>query len=268
MTRLLKTPIIGRSAAPVASSCSDMLAGLSKNEILRTPPAFCAWAGCAARRRASNGPAVANIPKRGCITPSSRRFQYAPCLSVIASAAKQSRGPSPVDRACFVATLLAMTTQLGALLFVEPDVFEAPAIVDAVDHDRQTLDPGLPAGAAGRVKDDRSDRSFRQHPFELPDDLLALFRIGLHRLLIDELVELRVAVAGIVPCGAADEILVEHLIRVIDAGLHRHGANRVVFAHDLRVPLGGIDDVELGVDIDLLQLRAEEHGRIAPGRNV
>src|SRR5215469_15862321 len=46
MTRLLNTPIIGRNAAPVASSCSDMLAGLSKKEILRTPPDFCAMAAC------------------------------------------------------------------------------------------------------------------------------------------------------------------------------------------------------------------------------
>src|SRR5260370_24694998 len=76
--------------------------------------------------------------------------------------------------------------QRAALLFIEPEVFEAPAIVDAVDHDCQTLDPGLPAGAAGREKDHRGDRSFRQYPFELPDDLLALFRIGLHRLLIHE----------------------------------------------------------------------------------
>src|SRR4029077_14031837 len=45
MTRLLNTPIIGRNAAPVASSCSDMLAGLSKNEILRRPPLF--WAKAA-----------------------------------------------------------------------------------------------------------------------------------------------------------------------------------------------------------------------------
>ena len=45
MTRLLNTPIIGRSAEPVASSCSDMLAGLSKNEIFRMPPDFCAAAG-------------------------------------------------------------------------------------------------------------------------------------------------------------------------------------------------------------------------------
>src|SRR6266404_7453536 len=42
MTRLLKTPIIGRLTAAVASSCNDMLAGLSKCDICRTPPGF--WA--------------------------------------------------------------------------------------------------------------------------------------------------------------------------------------------------------------------------------
>src|SRR5215468_145783 len=42
ITRLLKTPIIGRLAAAVASSCNDMLAGLSKCDILRMPPCFCA----------------------------------------------------------------------------------------------------------------------------------------------------------------------------------------------------------------------------------
>src|SRR6202040_915757 len=101
-------------------------------------------------------------------------------------------------------------------LFIQPDVFEAPAIVDAVDHYRQALDPGLPAGAAGRVEDDRADRGFRQHPFELPDDLLALFRIGLHRLLVDKFIELGITISCIIARRAADEILIEHLIRVID----------------------------------------------------
>src|SRR6478736_4709973 len=45
MTRLLNTPIIDRNAAPVASSWSDMLTGLSKNEILSVPPDFWANAG-------------------------------------------------------------------------------------------------------------------------------------------------------------------------------------------------------------------------------
>ena len=49
-------------------------------------------------------------------------------------------------------------------LFVEPDVFEPPAVVDAVDHDGQAFDPGLPAGPAARVKDDwpRRIHSFRK----------------------------------------------------------------------------------------------------------
>src|SRR5216684_4249517 len=45
MTRLFKTPIIGRSAMTVVSSWIDMLAGLSIMYCLRTPPCF--WASAA-----------------------------------------------------------------------------------------------------------------------------------------------------------------------------------------------------------------------------
>jgi len=68
MTRLLNTPIIGRNAAPVASSCNDMLAGLSKNEILSTPPDFWADAGCIASRPISIDTAAAKNPGRPFIT--------------------------------------------------------------------------------------------------------------------------------------------------------------------------------------------------------
>jgi hypothetical protein len=44
MTRLLKTPIIDRLTAPVASSIIDIEAGLSKCDMIRTPPNFCASA--------------------------------------------------------------------------------------------------------------------------------------------------------------------------------------------------------------------------------
>ncbi len=47
MTRLLKTPIIGRNVAAVDSSCSDIEAGLSKCDIRRVPPGFWASAGSA-----------------------------------------------------------------------------------------------------------------------------------------------------------------------------------------------------------------------------
>ena len=60
-------------------------------------------------------------------------------------------------------------------LLVEPDVFHAPAVVDAVDHDREPLDIGLLAGRAARIEDDRSCRILRQLPFDLPYQLLALF---------------------------------------------------------------------------------------------
>src|SRR5215469_11915208 len=64
MTRLLKTPIIGRSAAAVASSRSDMLAGLSKCEILRIPPAFCANAASVADNANDNELAAATTRRR------------------------------------------------------------------------------------------------------------------------------------------------------------------------------------------------------------
>src|SRR5438034_10726601 len=56
-------PMAGRSAAPVASSCNDMLAGLSKNEIFRTPPVFCADAVVVAQSASSNRLAAARFRK-------------------------------------------------------------------------------------------------------------------------------------------------------------------------------------------------------------
>src|SRR5215467_7648062 len=61
ITRLLKTPIIGRLAAAVASSCNDMLAGLSKCDIFNTPPDF--WANAVSPASIpSNSPTEANAP--------------------------------------------------------------------------------------------------------------------------------------------------------------------------------------------------------------
>jgi len=40
-------------------------------------------------------------------------------------------------------------------LSVEPDVFHAPAVEDAVGRDRQPFDIGLPTGCTAPVEDDR-----------------------------------------------------------------------------------------------------------------
>src|SRR4029077_19181931 len=67
MIRLLKTCIIGCSAARVDSSRIDMLAGLSKCESLRTPPCFWASAGLAAASAISTAPMVTEIRMSGSI---------------------------------------------------------------------------------------------------------------------------------------------------------------------------------------------------------
>src|SRR5215813_13867724 len=56
-------------------------------------------------------------------------------------------------------------------LFVEPSVFHAPAVVDAIDHDREALDIGLPAGPRTGIKDDRPGAVLGQFAFDLPDQV-------------------------------------------------------------------------------------------------
>src|SRR5712691_11543206 len=73
MTRLLNTPIIGRSVAAVASSCGDMLAGLSKWDIFKTPLGFCAWVAPAANTATTTATAAASRRSRGVITRLLRR---------------------------------------------------------------------------------------------------------------------------------------------------------------------------------------------------
>jgi hypothetical protein len=52
--------------------------------------------------------------------------------------------------------------ELNLRLLVEPDVFRAPLVVDAVRHDRQPLHPGLPAGSADRIEQNRPHCRFSQ----------------------------------------------------------------------------------------------------------
>src|SRR5438128_80087 len=66
-------------------------------------------------------------------------------------------------------------------LTIEPDIFEARAVVDAVDHQGHALDPRLKADGCAGVKDDWPDVVFRQPPLDLPHQLPALLRVGLDR---------------------------------------------------------------------------------------
>src|SRR5437588_7581629 len=122
-------------------------------------------------------------------------------------------------------------------LFVEPEVFEAPAVVDAVGHDGQVPDLRIPAGRASGVKYDRPGAVLDQALLELPHQSFALLDIWLGRLLVDELVDFRIAVTGIVTVGAADIVFVELLVGIVERALGDVETDREVLAHHLGIPL-------------------------------
>src|SRR5262249_34577864 len=155
-----------------------------------------------------------------------------------------------------------------AELSVEPDVFHPPPVVDAIDHWGVPLHIGLPTSPGTVVPEDRSGRVFRQLPFDRPDQFLALILVEFHRLPVDHLVDLRIAVAVIVSFGPASALLVHRLIGVVDAVTREIEAYGVVAAHYLGEPLDGIDRIELAVDVNLLQLVDQQDRSITVGRQV
>src|SRR6266446_1044490 len=99
---------------------------------------------------------------------------------------------------------------------VEPEVFEPPAVVDAVDHRREPLDVGLSAGRGAAVKNDRSGAVLGQPPLDLLYQLLALLLVEFDRLAVDQIVDLGIAIAIGVILGSAGVSLIESLVRVVD----------------------------------------------------
>src|ERR1700720_348340 len=81
-------------------------------------------------------------------------------------------------------------------LIFKPDVFHAPAVVDAIDHRCQTFNPGLPAGRAPRMKNDRPRPLLLQCRIDIPDQLSAPLRVGLARLSVEQILEPAIAISG------------------------------------------------------------------------
>src|SRR5271165_5009715 len=98
--------------------------------------------------------------------------------------------------------------------------------------------------------------------FDLPHQFLALFLVGLGGLPVDQLVHLRITVPVIVSFRTTGVILIKILVGVVQRVSGKIGTNRVVLAHDLRVPVGSVDRFELAVDVNLLQLVDQDHRRI------
>src|SRR6516162_6671487 len=101
---------------------------------------------------------------------------------------------------------------------VEPEVFEARVIVDAVDHCNKPLELWLPAIRSSRIKQDRPCVVFGQFAFDLPYQPLSLLHIAHVGLLIDHFVDVGLAVAGIVALGPAHIVLVKGRVGIVDRG--------------------------------------------------
>src|SRR3954464_14355960 len=92
---------------------------------------------------------------------------------------------------------------------VEPDVLEAETVVDAVDLRHVALDVGLHADRRAVPHDDRPRSVLEQLAIDLPNQLAPLVDVGLGRLRLEQLLDLGIAVAGVVAFRLAGEILEE-----------------------------------------------------------
>src|SRR6516165_5207099 len=142
---------------------------------------------------------------------------------------------------------------------VEPEVFEARPVIDAVDHVGEALYLRLPAGRNAAVEDDRPRVVVDQLSLDLPDQPLAHARIGLLGLLLDQSIDLTVAIAGVVALRPAHVILVERGVGIVHFGFGDVEADIVVLAHQLGIPLRSVERIEIGIDVDLLQLVDQEY---------
>src|SRR6516165_8104910 len=109
----------------------------------------------------------------------------------------------------------------------------------------------MPTGCAASMKDDRPRSFLLQFCVDVPDHRLALLLIHLARLLVKKLLQTAVAVSGEIAVGIAGVALVELLIGIVDnstAGIFE--PDHIVPARDLRVPIGGLDQVEIPSNVN------------------
>ena len=85
---------------------------------------------------------------------------------------------------------------------------------------------------------------------------------------LEQLLQFRVAIAGIVAFRAARVVLVKLLVGIINAAGSQIGANLIVFASHFGKPIGGLDRIEFAVDINLLQLVDQDNRGIAINREI
>ena len=111
----------------------------------------------------------------------------------------------------------------------------------------------MPARRHPRVKNGRPGPVVGQFPLDLPNQLLALVRIGLGRLPFDQSIRLGAAIPIGVKFAAAAIVEIEAFVRIIGrcSRIMRDG---VVLAQNLGKPVRSCRSFKLAIDVDLLQL--------------
>ena len=118
------------------------------------------------------------------------------------------------------------------------------------------------------MEDDGASDVLGELALDVPDHLPALFDVGFDRLCFEVLLQVLVAVVGVIPQRPAGIVFVEILVRIVQRAARLVDADAVVLFEDAVVIQGRIDDLQVRVDIDVFQLIVHDQRGIAEGWNV
>src|SRR5438874_3464108 len=157
---------------------------------------------------------------------------------------------------------------MPTLTALEPDILHTPAVKQAVGHNCQSLELRLPARREAIMEQDGSSSILLQPLVDFPNKMPALVLIRLHRLSVEQLVDLGIAIRGIVTVRAAGVILVELRVGVVHARTRQIQSDFVILAVDLWKPVGRFNGLKFPININFLELIDQYDGRIAERRGV
>ena len=103
-------------------------------------------------------------------------------------------------------------------LLVQPDVLETPVVVDRVLVLDVTFEVGMPAGRLLAMEDDGPSDILHKDALDLPHDRPSFRQIGFLRLLVEQLVDLGIAVLREVRFRLAGKAHLQNAVRIVDAG--------------------------------------------------
>src|SRR5437764_3824463 len=109
---------------------------------------------------------------------------------------------------------------------------------------------------------------FGEQALDLPADLGPLVTVELARLCREQLVDLGVAVLGVIALGLAGIILDDIAVGIVDGNSGNIQSDGVILLGKPCVPARRIEDIRFANDVDLLELIDQDHRGIPVGRKI